>query len=117
MMRPFMAATLLIIASAGSALACSCMPDYGRAEAIADADVVFRGKVTAVKEAGFWNQATMEVESVEKGEAGKEVTVTTAKDSAACGIDFTVGNSMEIAAIQRKDRLHASLCSQMGLQK
>lgn len=116
-MKPFMVASLMVLASAGTAIACSCMPDYGRSEAIADADVVFRGKVTKVEEAGFWKQATMQVEAVEKGEAGREVLVTTAKDSAACGIDFTVGKEMEIAAIQRKDRLHASLCSQMGLEK
>lgn len=106
---------IAIAGLAGPALACSCAPDYDRAHAIDDADVVFNGKVTAIDDAGFWKQATMEVLAVEKGKPAKEVRVTTAKDSAACGIDFTIGQTMEIAAIQRKDRLHASLCSQIGL--
>lgn len=107
---------LLSIGFAGPALACSCAP-VSRDEVVKQSDVVFTGTVENVEREGFWNVATLKVHDVEKGTVDEEATVQTAKDSAACGVTFEVGKKVEIAAIQRKERLHASLCSQMGLGK
>ncbi len=107
---------LLSIGFAGPALACSCAPT-SRDEVVKDSDAVFTGTVEKVEREGFWSIATLKVHDVEKGTVDEEATVQTGRDSAACGITFVVGEKIEIAAIQRKDRLHASLCSQMGLGK
>jgi hypothetical protein len=109
-------ASSIFFLSAAPALACSCT-STNREETVANADVVFTGTVEKIEAEGFWNVATLKVDDVEKGTVDEEATVQTAKSSAACGIEFVVGKKMEIAAIQRKQRLHASLCSQMGLGK
>lgn len=105
---------LLSIGFAAPAFACSCAPTT-REETVGNADVVFTGTVEKVEREGFWNVATLKVEDVEKGTVDEEATVQTASDSAACGIVFEPGKKIQVAAIQRKERLHASLCSQMGL--
>lgn len=107
---------ILLIGFAAPAFACSCAP-VSRDEVVKDSDAVFTGTVEKVERQGFWNVATLKVHDVEKGTVDEEATVQTAPDGAACGINFEVGKKVEIAAIQRKDRLHASLCSQMGLQR
>lgn len=108
------ALVLLSVGFAAPAFACSCAPST-RAEAVEQADVVFTGTVEKVEAEGFWNIATLKVDDVEKGTVDEEATVQTAKSSAACGVNFVVGQKMELAAIQRKTRLHASSCGQIGL--
>lgn len=105
-----------ITLAAAPALACSCAQS-SREEVIASSDVVFTGVVEKVERDGFWNAATVRVTDVAKGTVDEQAIVTTATNSAACGVAFTVGQSMEIAAIQRKDRFHTSLCSQLGLKQ
>lgn len=112
----FLVLVLLSFGLAAPAFACSCAP-VTRDEVVNDSDVVFTGTVEKVERSGLWNVATLKVHDVEKGTVDEEAKVTTGSDSAACGIEFTVGKKLEIAAIQRKDRLHASLCGQLGLNK
>lgn len=99
------------------ALACSCALDMTRESVIEDSDVVFTGQVEKVETEGFWNVATLKVTDVAKGTVDEEVKVQTASQGAACGIGFEVGKTVELATIKRKDRLHASLCTQIGLNK
>ena len=106
--------SIIFLLSASPALACSCA-SATRDEAVANADVVFTGTVEKIEAEGFWNVATLKVHDVEKGTVDEEATVQTAKTGAACGVNFVVGKKVEIAAIQRKRRLHASLCGQAGL--
>lgn len=106
---------VLCVSFAAPALACSCAK-VSRDEVVKNSDVVFTGTVEKVERAGFWSVATLKVHDVEKGTVDEEATVQTASDGAACGVNFEVGQKVEIAAIQRKDRLHTSLCSQMGLK-
>lgn len=113
-MKKHLALFLLATAFASPALACSCA-ESTREETVANADAVFTGIIEKVEREGFWNAATVKVTDVEKGTVDEEAVVTTATSSAACGVEFAVGKTMEFAAIQRKDRLHTSLCSQIGL--
>lgn len=114
-MRRTLLAMLTSLGMAHGAWACSCAPTT-RAETMEEADVVFTGTVQQVAREGFWNVATIAVTDVAKGTVDETVKVQTANSSAACGVSFAQGQTVELAAIQRKDRLHASLCSQMGLQ-
>ncbi len=109
-----LALVIVSLGFAAPALACSCAP-LSHDEVVAQSDVVFTGTVEKVVTEGFWNVATLKVHDVEKGTVDEEATVTTGSNSAACGINFVVGQKIELAAIQRKDRLHASSCAQMGL--
>ena len=100
-----LAAAGLAVPLAGPAWACSCaVPDTDRS------DLAFVGVVTDVEDPLLTDNeliVTFAVESVEKGEAGTEVELTTAAQSPSCGYEVTEGHRYRIYA-------HAgttSLCS------
>ena len=106
-----------------SAFACSCLAyPADEAEAVARAwpetDVVFAGKVVAIKPAtpgqGRWTKVTFEVSDTWKGTDGDgQLVVTTASDSAMCGYPFKAGERYVVFANRRpqSDELTTSLCS------
>lgn len=102
-----------------AAWACSCMQSTPE-EQMERADVVFIGRVIdrkmkAVETQPFggrtWVQWTFEVESDQKGSVFEQVTVESASNSAACGINFQLGERFQVFANQNKTALRASLCS------
>ncbi|HEY7564470.1 MAG TPA: hypothetical protein VIA81_06050 [Acidimicrobiia bacterium] len=54
---------------------------------------------------------TFEVETVLAGEVAAEVEVITANNSAACGIDATIGTRLAVFATPDGDQLTSNLCS------
>lgn len=114
------AATLLVSAGSGRAYACDCMPNDAEA-LFASADVVFVGTVTGVAIAQSLPDAelafepasvTFAVEEMLKGAAAVEVVVTTAGNSAACGVAFSVGQRWQInALLDRAVGLATNSCS------
>lgn len=84
------------------------------------ADVVFTGRVidqkmqtVATNPFGGLKlvQWTFEVEADHKGAASKQLTIESASNSAACGINFLMGERYQVFANQSKTALRASLCS------
>lgn len=102
-----------------AAWACSCMRSTPE-EQMERADVVFTGRVIDKKMKtvepppfGGLNlvQWTFEVEADHKGSVSEKVTVESASSSAACGINFQMGERYQVFANQSDTALRASLCS------
>ncbi|WP_299491067.1 hypothetical protein [Acaryochloris sp. IP29b_bin.137] len=101
------------------AWACSCIRSTPE-EQMERADVVFTGRVIdksmktlETNPFGGLNlvQWTFEVEANHKGSVSKQVTVESASNSAACGINFQMGERYQVFANQSDTALRASLCS------
>lgn len=72
--------------------ACSCLARaYSQQEKLDATSTVFLGTVTSITETEMQNTVTLDVSAYWKGPVMKTKTVTTAKDSAACGYNFEVG--------------------------
>lgn len=87
---------VIISAMAVSALACSCVGRPGTVmEEYGWADTVFLGSVRTVVQPTDWNHllVEIEVEDTWKGDPGTVVLVITDLSSAACGIEFQVGEN------------------------
>lgn len=85
-------------------------------EAIATADALFEGTVTAISsntETDFGGRAVaLTIERAWKGVSGSSVTVATASNSAACGYPFQVGETYLVYGYRSKaGKLQVSLCS------
>jgi hypothetical protein len=115
------AVALLAGAGTGRAYACDCAPADPEALA-ASADLVFIGTVTDVAVAQSLPDAelafepmtvTFAVEQLMKGEIGGDlVVVTTAGNSAACGVAFNVGERWQVnATLDRAEGYFTHLCS------
>lgn len=102
-----------------AAWACSCMRSSPE-EQMERADVVFTGRVVDKKmktvtsaPLGGLNlvEWTFEVEDDHKGSISEQVTIESASNSAACGINFQMGERYQVFANQSNTALRASLCS------
>jgi hypothetical protein len=104
------AVIMTLSATAGPACACSCI--YMTAKEHADsADVVFTGKVREVRETDDGKAvARFRVRIVYKGNVRREVRISTASQSAACGFPFHEGSRYTVFAY-RDDGLRTGLCS------
>lgn len=105
---------------AGVSHACSCA-QMSRADAIANADVVFKGTATqqadpqggaAAVSSGRSVRFGFTVDTVVKGNLGPTAGVTTAASGASCGAEFAIGQRY-LVLVQRDTigRLETSLCS------
>ena len=98
-------ATLAAIAGPGAspAYACSCAVMSEREYAVA-ADLVVRAVVTDLREPFLAMRSDapvrvrLAVERVDKGEAGDQITLTTARSGASCGFSFERGHRYLIYA-------------------
>ena len=110
----------MAVAGAGMAEACSCIAPPPPKKALEQANSVFSGKVTKIEEAGESELAvTFELATTWKGAAGKEVTLYTANQSAACGYGFEEGKSYLVYAHQIKRGeekvLETNICTRTAL--
>lgn len=113
--------TLLILAvasasalAAGAAWACSCMRFDSAAEQLAQADVMFVGRVLDTTETAPQQATTrFEVVSTLKGSVHDTVEIrhTVNDGGAACGVQFEVGQTAPVIAYETDGRLHTNLCS------
>lgn len=104
------AATL--VGGAGPALACSCVPSPPPETAMSEADAVFVGEVTELREVASGTRvATLAVTEVFVGDLAAEVEVRTPADSAACGHAFQRGRADLVYAVLDADGvLNTNLC-------
>jgi hypothetical protein len=109
---------LVLLASALSAFAtpataCTCR-DRTAAEIVAGADVAIVGTVTEVKRTGPGPDATViatvTVSRIIKGRIHRQIQLRTRGNSAACGVEFTEGMIIRIAADKLSDGLNTNLC-------
>lgn len=96
------AVSAAVVTAPQPACACDCVP-ITPSEAEAEATVVFIGTATSLegKQDGSPAPVTyvFTVEDVVKGSAGHTVSVQTNNGSAACGVDFQIGQRYEVYAL------------------
>lgn len=111
-------AFLFLLFGAKETFACSCAPpsqttndDFQKASA------VFVGKVLSVKRKDKAENATVKfaVQKYWKGKLSNTVKVTTASNSAACGVNFEVGKDYRIYATETEGKLSTTSCSATGV--
>lgn len=104
---------------AGVSSACTCAMTT-RAQATANADVVFKGTVVGEEDpdgggpyisSGRDVFYAFDVDEVVKGAADDPAQVVTAAEGASCGADFVVGRRYLVFADRDGERLTSSLCS------
>ncbi len=94
--------------------ACTCLPPRPPAQAFAEADAVFLGKIISFEELVPEQQrrAHIEVLKIWKGNKEEADTLFTAFSEASCGYDFVVGETYLIYAHQQdKESLATNLCT------
>lgn len=102
----FFATLVSVAAPTAQVYACSCM-QLGAGQALANADVAFTGVVTSLKDGNAGNPLigsgdpivyVFAVEAVAKGPAANQITVTSARDGASCGMTFALADKWRIYA-------------------
>ena len=84
--------TLLMLSWSEVAHACKCAEPPPPSDALASAQAVFQGEVSAIQESGNDVVVTLRVPKAWKGiDSAEETRVRTRKDSAACGFPFVQG--------------------------
>ena len=99
----------LAMVQASAAQACSCRPRTPE-QIIEAATVVVDGKVMDVARSDGRIAATISVTRIVKGRVGRKLVIKTRDNSAACGLSFTAGQIMRIAAEKLNDGLWTNLC-------
>ena len=92
-----------------SGRACSCALPDPRA-ALAQADGAFVGTLVSRRDGGQTTVLTFSVEKALKGRIGKTVDVSTASNSAACGIEVQTGTRVGLVLERRAGSWHGFLC-------
>lgn len=114
-----LAGALVVGGAPRPAAACSCAT-VSAAEHAADAEVVFSGRLVqslapSTRDDGTFSTADrvrhdFAVDRVYKGETAAEITVTSARAEASCGVQFQPGRHLVFAS-RDGDELSTNLCS------
>ncbi len=106
-------ATAFVALAAVPANACTCR-DRTAAEIVAGADVAIVGTVTEVRRTAPGPDATViatvSVSRIIKGRIHRQIQLRTRGNSAACGVEFTEGMVVRIAAEKLSDGLNTNQC-------
>lgn len=108
---------IILLASGQNLFACSCQVSLEPLkvqvkEAFNNSTAIFSGEVASVTPKSEYEVAVkIKVGKSWKGAFFKEVTITTAKDSAMCGYGFEVGKTYLIYASGADDNLMTTNCS------
>ena len=111
---------LTFVVNPGAVSACSCVP-FSKPELVANAYVIFTGTVTGVGRGFAFGlgctvssadpvSVTFDVESIYKGDAPRQVTVSTVASGASCGYTFEVGKRYTVFPWALDGKLDAGLC-------
>ncbi|HLF70345.1 MAG TPA: hypothetical protein VI541_05255, partial [Actinomycetota bacterium] len=101
------------------AWACSCVAstpseDFARADVVVSGTASGREDPNANSEVqGGGDQITwsIQVDAVQKGEASRDLRVSSARDEAACGFEFEVGRRYQVFAASVDGGFRTNLCS------
>jgi MYXO-CTERM domain-containing protein len=91
-------AGIILMATPSRSLACKCAPPPEVADALREASAVFEGRVSKVEAAGDDVEVTLDAVQAWKGVSSEQVRIRTRSSSAACGVDFTPGESYLVYA-------------------
>ena len=96
-----------------STSACSCIPNgLISPEDLNDANAVFTGIVSEIKEGDDYDTVTLKVEKKYKGDFQSTAQIVTASSGAMCGLNFARDQKWLIFAYKNRfDQLAAGLCS------
>ena len=113
---------LVFVVHPSAASACTCGP-LTKPELVGNVSVIFTGTVTGISRASHFAQGcsptvstadpvqvTMEVETVYKGHADRQVTVSTVAGDASCGYEFKTGNRYTVFATGSLNKPETNLC-------
>jgi hypothetical protein len=114
-----LALTLFLLASAEQASACSCLRSLEPVKkqvqrAFTDSTAIFSGEVLEISESAADENSLLvklKVATSWKGKLNREVTITTAENSAMCGYTFEVGKKYLVYANGAEGSLMVSSCS------
>ena len=104
-----------LLLPAGEAVACSCAPAPMMLERIGDIPLVFEGRALGRSQGPMRVVTYFQVDRLWKGEAPGLLAVSTATSSAACGVEFQLGQSYRVVASADPDNgagYTTNLCSQ-----
>lgn len=93
--------------------ACSCLPPAPPADAIKEVDAVFVGVVSDISSSDDLNVRATFTVSGSYGDEGlsNELGIITARDSAACGVNFEDGKEYLVYATKDEGEYTTNLCS------
>jgi hypothetical protein len=111
-MRLVVAIAALSLAFAAGAFACSCLP-VNLVRDLPRADAAFVGTVLERKVEHQKATYLFRVEQVYKGDVENRVEVTSASNSAACGLELAVDQRVGLLLTREGGTWRASLCSQV----
>lgn len=94
-------AGIIALATPNPSLACKCAPPPSVSDALREASAVFEGRVTHQTAEDTELEVTLNVVQAWKGVQMETVRVRTRADSAACGVELTIGESYLVYATQR----------------
>lgn len=103
-------ATFILFASPRIADACSCMRPELSAQ-IENSDIVFMGIAKEKKAEEYVVSYSFEVERTFKGGPASNIIVKTATNSAACGANFTIGDSYVVYVRSDRGEHRTGLCA------
>jgi hypothetical protein len=113
-MRPLLPAfaAVAVLASAGAALACTCLPYRSAAEQLRQADLAAVGVAVASRTNRRGEAETIfQLTEVMKGPMLRTVTVRHGTDSAMCGVVFERGRRVMLLAGRDRGGYQTSSCS------
>lgn len=114
-------ALLFLMSAAENSFACSCAPSIGPVkaqvkEAFKKSTAIFSGEVISIAPTSEHQvTVTMRVGKSWKGKLAKEITITTAANSAMCGYGFEAGKTYLVYAFGANDSLMTTICSRTKL--
>jgi hypothetical protein len=111
-MRLPLLSLLLLLASSGAALACTCAPLVLERD-LPRADAAFVGTVLERRADGGEATLLFRVEQIYRGELESRVEVVTAPDGAACGLEADVGDRLGLLLERDGASWRSGLCSQV----
>jgi len=100
--------------------ACTCAP-FSKQQAVENASAIFAGTVTGTSRGFPFGlgctvssadpvSVTFDVESIYKGDAPRQVTVSTVASGASCGYEFVSGKRYTVFATGAIDKPETNLC-------
>ncbi len=122
MKKRFLFIFALVLFAPSIANACSCIPPEPPLEAKERAAAVFAGRVESIEQSDWLMQGgadpvivRMTVSDVWKGPENQNVTIRTARDSAACGYSFEEGKAYLVYAHESDNGLATGICERTAL--
>ena len=110
--RAALVVTGTVLVDPSVAFACSCMP-MTKAQQAENAALIFTGTVTgssAIFGLGTACGPRSSFEPVYKGDAARQVTLTTAASGASCGYEFQAGKRYTVFATAADGKIETNLC-------